>query len=64
MRLGPNARPAEDALRDALNDGNRYVRANSMQALARIGTPKANAAALDFLMASRWCPITNRHSTF
>ncbi len=64
MRLGPNARPAEDALQEALNDGNRYVRANSMHALAGIGTPKANAAALDFLMASRWCPITNKRSTF
>ena len=63
-RRGPEAAPATEALVAALDDGNRYVRNHSVEALQRIGTPGARQALYDFLTVSRWCPITNRESTF
>ncbi|MCY3737662.1 MAG: HEAT repeat domain-containing protein [Gemmatimonadaceae bacterium] len=63
-RRGPEAAPATEALVAALDDGNRYVRNHSVEALQRIGTPRAREALYDFLTISRWCPITNRDSTF
>ena len=63
-RRGPEAAPATEALVAALDDGNRYVRNHSIEALQRIDTPEAREALYDFLTVSRWCPITNRESTF
>ena len=63
-RRGPEAGPATEALVAALEDGNRYVRNHSAEALQRIGTPLARQALYDFLTVSRWCPITTRESTF
>ena len=63
-RRGPEAAPATEALVAALDDGNRYVRNHGIEALQRIGTPEAREALYDFLTVSRWCPITNRESTF
>ena len=63
-RRGPEAGPATEALVAALEDGNRYVRNHSAEALQRIDTPQAREALYEFLTVSRWCPITNRESTF
>ena len=63
-RRGPEAAPATGALVAALDDGNRYVRNHSVEALQRIGTPQARQALYDFLTVSRWCPITSPESTF
>ncbi len=61
---GAAAAPATDALVGALGDENRYVRNHSMEALKIIGTPEATSALFDFLETSRWCPITNKETTF
>ena len=60
----PEAAPATEGLVAALDDGNRYVRNHAVEALQRVGTPEARQALYDFLTVSRWCPITNRESTF
>ena len=63
-RLGPAAASAVPALEQGLESENRYVRNHSVEALRQIGTPQAQSALLDFLTASRWCPITSKESTF
>ena len=62
-RIGPHAADAVDALSGMFSDENRYVRGDAVHALYRIGTPEAKEVLLDFLMRTRWCPITNREST-
>ena len=52
------------ALTRSLRDENRYVRANAVDALRRIGTTEALTAALDHLSAHRWCPTTTPDDTF
>ncbi len=63
-RLGPVAAAATPALQIALHDENRYVRANAVDALNRIGTPEAQRILIDYLLAARWCPSTTPESTF
>ena len=63
-RLGPAAATAVPALEQGLESENRYVRNHSVEALRQIGTPQAQSALLDFLTASRWCPLTSKESTF
>ena len=63
-RLGPVAAAAIPALQGALRDENRYVRANAVDALNRIGTPEAQQVLIDYLLGSRWCPSTTPESTF
>jgi HEAT repeat protein len=63
-RLGPVAAAAVPALQSALHDENRYVRANAVDALNRIGTPDAQRVLIDYLLGSRWCPSTTPESTF
>ena len=63
-QIGPPAEDAIPVLADALRDDNRYVRDNSVLALKRIDTPEAESALFDYLLMARWCPITNRESTF
>ena len=63
-QIGPAASPAIPVLTDAFSDENRYVRDNAVLALKRIDTPEAEAALFDYLLMTRWCPITNRESTF
>ncbi len=63
-RFGTRADEAVPALAKALADSNRYVRNHSAEALRHIGTPRAQQALLDFLLVSRWCPITTKESTF
>ncbi len=62
-QLGPSSSDAIPVLADALRDGNRYVRDNSVLALKRIGTPAAESALFDYLLMSRWCPVTHSGST-
>lgn len=62
--FGAGADAAVPALTTALGDDNRYVRNHSAEALRHIGTPRAQQALLDFLLVSRWCPITTVESTF
>ena len=63
-RFGARADEAVPALARALKDSNRYVRNHSAEALRHIGTPAAQQALMDFLLVSRWCPITTKESTF
>jgi hypothetical protein len=63
-RLGELAESAMPSLITALKDENRYVRANSLEALRRIGTSASETAMFNFLLTSRWCPLTTRDSTF
>jgi hypothetical protein len=63
-RFGPRAEAAVPALARALEDDNRYVRNHSAEALRHIGTPAAQEALMDFLLVSRWCPLTTKESTF
>ena len=62
-RIGSHAADAVDALSGLFSDENRYVRGDAVHALYRIGTPEAKEVLLDFLMRTRWCPLTNREST-
>ena len=62
-QIGPAASDAIPALAQAFSDENRYVRDNAVLALKRIDTPEAEAALFDYLLMTRWCPITNREST-
>ena len=63
-RLGPKAAQAIPELKQALyNDSNRYVNANALLALERIGTVEALKVAFDYLKMSRWCAKTTKDSS-
>ena len=62
-RIGSHATDAVDALGRMFSDENRYVRGDAVHALYRIGTPEAKEILLQFLMRTRWCPLTSREST-
>lgn len=53
-RLGADAAESEDDLIRALDDPCGHAASFAMNALQRIGTQKAMAAAMDFLMSQRW----------
>ena len=61
--LVSHAVDAVDALGGMFSDENRYVRGDTVHALYRIGTPEAKEVLLQFLMRTRWCPLTSREST-
>ena len=63
-QIGPASSDAVPVLAKAFSDENRYVRDNAVLALKRIDTPEAESALFDYLLMARWCPITNRESTF
>ena len=63
-RIGEHAADAVDGLENLLFDENRYIRGDSVFALYRIGTPAAKDVLVRYLQTTRWCPITNRDSTF
>ena len=63
-RIGEHAADAVQGLEKLLFDENRYIRGDAVHALYRIGTPAAKDALLHYLQTTRWCPITNRDSTF
>lgn len=62
-QIGPAASDAIPVLTKAFADENRYVRDNAVLALKQIDTPEAESALFDYLLMTRWCPITNREST-
>ena len=62
-RIGSHGVDAIDALGGMFSDENRYVRGDAVHALYRIGTPEAKEVLLQFLMRTRWCPLTSREST-
>lgn len=63
-RIGEHAAEAVEGLENLLFDDNRYIRGNAVHALHRIGTSDAKDVLLRYLQTARWCPITNRDSTF
>ena len=63
-RIGPAAAAATSALGSALKDENRYVRANAVDALNRIGTHDAQRLLIDHLLGARWCYSTTAESLF
>ncbi len=63
-QIGPASSDAIPVLKESLSDKNRYVRDNSIHALKRIRTPEAESVLFDYLLMARWCPITNRETTF
>jgi HEAT repeat protein len=63
-RLGPDAEAAVPALADALHDSNRYVPGYAVEALERIGTPRAAQTLMPFLKHARWCAHTSPASTY
>lgn len=46
------------------NDTGRYVRHYALTALARVMTKKGHEALGETMLASRWCPLTTRASSF
>jgi len=63
-RMGGKAESALPALCESLNDYNRYLQGYAVLALKRIDTAAAQKLLIDFLMVSRWCPITNKASNY
>ncbi|MYG00116.1 phytanoyl-CoA dioxygenase [Candidatus Poribacteria bacterium] len=63
-RIGEHAANAVEGLENLLFDGNRYIRGDAVHALYRIGTSAAKDVLVRHLQTTRWCPITNRDSTF
>lgn len=63
-RIGEHAADAVKGLANLLFDENRYIRGDAVHALYRIGTPAAKDVLVRHLQTTRWCPITNRDSTF
>ncbi|MCQ6559231.1 HEAT repeat domain-containing protein [Paenibacillus mendelii] len=66
LRIGQEsaARAAVAALRDALEDEDRYVRAYASEALTFIKSDEAVETLIAFFRKSRWCSSTNKSSTF
>lgn len=63
-RLRDQAADAVPDLVAALDDENRYVRANAVDALTYIGTQASQSALLSHLRSARWCPLTTPQSTY
>ena len=63
-KFGSQAGEAVSVLQEGLGDDNRYVQGHAAAALERIGTAEAMNALLNLIHTSRWCPVTNKESTF
>jgi HEAT repeat protein len=64
-RIGTAATSLVPVLKDVLySDKNRYVHANILTALERVGSIEAMKILLSYLKASRWCHITTKKSQF
>ena len=57
-KLAANSADAVPDLERSIGDPNRYVVANTFEALDRIGTPEAHDTLIKHLKTARWCPIT------
>lgn len=55
---------AQAWLSRGLGDYHRYIQGYSLEALLRLGTPEASQIALNYLKATRWCPITTANNPF
>lgn len=66
LRLGQvqEAKEAVKALRTALEDDDRYVRAYAGEALTHIRSDEAVQVMIEYFRRSRWCPSTSKKSTF
>jgi hypothetical protein len=63
-RIGPEANSSTHDVSLLLDDENRYVRANAIQALERFASPEATDALLHHLMSARWCSLTSKDSKY
>jgi HEAT repeat protein len=63
-QIGPDAEAAVPALREALEDENRYVPGYAVEALERIGSPGAMRVLMPYLKSARWCPYTSPASIY
>ena len=63
-RLGPYAHQAVNNLQILLSDDDRYVRGDAVHALRRIDTPEAREVLMQFLLKSRWCPLTSKENGY
>ena len=63
-KMGPAAKAAVPALTATLNDKNRYVCFHAIVALKQIATLEAKDALFDFLLTSRWCPLTTTENPY
>jgi len=63
-QFGKKAENTVPQLIQALSDCNRYVQGYTIIALQRIGTPQALESLINFLVASRWCPLTTSEVPF
>jgi HEAT repeat protein len=63
-QVGPAAEAAVPALEAALDDPNRYVPGYAVEALERIGTPRAMKVLLPYLKNARWCAHTTPASIY
>lgn len=63
-RIGPQAAPSTAAVSSLLDDENRYVQANALQALRRFDTSEATDALMSHLMSARWCAVTSKDNPY
>ena len=63
-QIGPAAEAAVPVLEQALYDPNRYVPGYAVEALERIGTPRAIKVLLPYLKNARWCAHTSSASIY
>ena len=64
LRIGKHAEEATPALQSVLEDDDRYVRGKAVEVLYRLNTPAAQAILVDYLMTTRWCPLTTVESRY
>jgi HEAT repeat protein len=63
-QIGPAAEAAVPVLEEALDDPNRYVPGYAVEALERIGTPRAIKVLVPYLKNARWCAHTSPASIY
>ncbi len=64
LRIGRHAEESVPALQRVLEDDDRYVRGKAVEVLYRLDTPKTQAILVDYLMTTRWCPLTTVESRY
>ncbi|MAG36185.1 MAG: phytanoyl-CoA dioxygenase [Dehalococcoidia bacterium] len=64
LRIGKHADEAVPALQRVLDDEDRYVRGKAVEVLYRLDTPAARSILVDYLMSTRWCPLTTKQSRY
>ncbi|UVI31053.1 HEAT repeat domain-containing protein [Paenibacillus spongiae] len=66
LRAGKNGESAQviRALEDAMGSKDRYVRAYAMEALTHLQSKEAMNVLIRYYRTARWCPDTNKASSF